>query len=145
MYTKLRKMKHYKQCTTCQDILILVAKRTALIRSHPHIDMAQNVTWFNIMQRYSRVGCKSINIRFKIILWNGPPLFHAMDFCLLSDKLQCGAVITRLVFSKICTKYSPLLAREGDIYVCCDFKTWFTFCHCFRSAECNIVISWTAL
>ena len=30
-----------------------------------------------------------------------------------------------------------------DVY--CKFKVWSTFCHCHRSAACNIVKNWTAL
>ena len=34
----------------------------------------------------------------------------------------------------------------GELWgVCCEFEVWFTFCCCHRSAECHIVINWTAL
>ena len=40
----------------------------------------------------------------------------------------------------------PIARPWGEVWgVCCDFRIWFTFCHCYRSVVCNIVINWTAL
>ena len=49
--------------------------------------------------------------------------------------MQCGAVITRLMFLKNFTIDTPYFSLMGEIWgVCCNFKLWFTFCHCYRSA-----------
>ena len=32
--------------------------------------------------------------------------------------------------------------REGELWgVCCDSDIWFTFCHCYRSVMCDIMIN----
>ena len=57
-----------------------------------------------------------------------------------------GTVIKRSIFSQILTIDNPYLARKGEVWgVCCDSKILLTFCHCYRSAVCHIVINWTAL
>ena len=59
----------------------------------------------------------------------------------LGHRIQCGAVIMWLIFSKILTVDTPLLTREGEVWdVCCDSDICFTFCHCYRSVVYNIVI-----
>ena len=60
-------------------------------------------------------------------------------------RIECGDIMIRSVFSQILTTDTPQLAREGEGWcVCCEVKVWYTFCHCHRSAMCNIVINRTA-
>ena len=60
--------------------------------------------------------------------------------------IQHGTVIKRSIFSQILTIDTPYLAHKGEVWgVCCDSKILLTFCHCYRSAVCHIVINWTAL
>ena len=49
-------------------------------------------------------------------------------------------------FFKIIILDTPYLAREGEVWgVCWLLKVWFTFCCCYRSTICNIMINRTAL
>ena len=61
-------------------------------------------------------------------------------------KLQCGAIITRSIFSKILTIDIALLASEGEIW---GVSSEFTLCSMLHfnhySVLCNIVSYWTAL
>ena len=67
-------------------------------------------------------------------------IFRLHQYQRNNPKLQRDAVITRSIFSTILKIDTPQLSHEGEMWgVCCDSKLWFAFCHCYRSATCNIV------
>ena len=66
---------------------------------------------------------------FQWVYGLSPRLIYTCNMGHTWSKLQCGAVITWSIFTRILTKDSPYFARKGEVWsVFCEFNLWCIFC-----------------